>query len=68
MFTFDVAPPIVAPLFTATASNFSAPSPTASSGPTASDLAFEDPNLVNGATLGIQGIESGINPSVGTTV
>jgi hypothetical protein len=68
MFTFDVAPPIIAPVVTATVSSFSAPSPPASGGSTAIDLAFEDPNLVNGAIFSSDGLESSANQPVGTTV
>jgi hypothetical protein len=67
MFEFDVAPPIVAPVFSATVSSFSATSSPASD-PTASDLAFEDPASVNGALFSSQGLEAGANQTVGTTV
>jgi hypothetical protein len=68
MFTFDVAPPVVSPSFTAMASSFSTPNPPASSGQTAGGLAFENPTLVNGALSGISGLETGTKQSVGTTV
>jgi hypothetical protein len=62
-----VAPPIVAPLVSATVSTFSAPSSPGTT-PTASDLAFEDPALVNGGLFSVQGLEAGTNQTVGTTV
>jgi len=68
MFTFDVAPPVVSPSFTAMASSFAIPSPSAGSGQTAGGLPFENPTLVNGALSGISGLETGTKQSVGTTV
>jgi hypothetical protein len=67
MFQFDAAPPIVTPLVTMSASTFSAPD-SPGSGPTANDLAFEDPNLVNGASVTSEGVGSGTSTSVTTTV
>ena len=65
LFTFDVvAPPVVTSSFTVSAFSSSL----TSSGPTASDLAFADPNLVKNAKFGSPSLGTGAVLPVGTTV
>jgi hypothetical protein len=68
LFTFDVAPPATTTTFMASALSSSTPSSSTSGSPPASDLAFEDPSLVEGAPFNVEGLGMIIGPSVGTTL
>jgi hypothetical protein len=68
LFTFDVAPPVVTSSLIPSASSLSASNPSTSGSASASNLALEDPSLMDGALLNTQDVVTSINQTVGTQV
>lgn len=68
LFTFDALPPVATSSFTTSALSLMSSALSTGGGPTANDLALEDPSLVNGALFSTQGLGTSSTQPVGTTV